>query len=337
MASAASLAVASYLLLCDRRTRMGVGRKPNERPSNEGEVGHERRPRGYRLVNGLPRGAALGALLVSSVACSGPGSAEPVLSASFEVSATEVPIGSPFEVTFSFSVLSNTVFDEEYRVFLHFLTDDGTLMWATDHDPPRPTTEWRPGSTIDYTRTFLVPPYPYLGDADVNLGLYSKNDGTRLPLAGDHVGQLAYRVGGIRLLPRADSVQLTYSSGWHTQGSDSIGGQRPWSKKVGVIVFDNPRRDSQLYLKLSGVGGWDDGQRTLSVFVGDQLADLVDIVSDELLQAIPLSVSVLGDTNWVELRLEVDRTVVPAELPHLDNPDRRALGVQVLQAFLSPE
>lgn len=102
-------------------------------------------------------------------------------------------------------------------------------------------------------------------------------------------------------------------------------------------MFDSPRRDSQLYLKLSGVGGWDDGQRTLSVFVGDQLADLVDIVSDELLQAIPLSVSVLGDTNWVELRLEVDRTVVPAELPHLDNPDRRALGVQVLQAFLSPE
>ncbi len=288
-----------------------------------------------RLVNAPPAGAALGLLLVS-VACSGSGSAEPVAVPSFEVKTPQVPIGSPFEATLTFSVLSNAVFNEEYRVFLHFLSDDGTLMWTADHDPPRPTTEWRPGGTIAYTRTFLAPLYPYLGDADVYMGLYSKEDGTRLPLDGDHVGQRTYRVGGLRLLPRADSIRLTYRSGWHDLEHDATGGQWQWSEKVGVIVFDNPRMDSLLYLKLTGVEAWDDKRRTLTVLVGDQLADRFEIVSGDFLQAIPLSASLLGDTNQVELRLEVNRTVVPAELPHLGNPDTRALGVRVLQAYLAP-
>ena len=50
---------------------------------------------------------------------------------------------------------------------------------------------------------------------------------------------------------------------------------------------------------------------------------------------IPLSASLLGDTNEVALRLEVDRTFVPAQLPHLDNPDTRALGVRVLGVYLA--
>ncbi len=40
-------------------------------------------------------------------------------------------------------------------------------------------------------------------------------------------------------------------------------------------------------------------------------------------------------TNEVELRLEVDRTFVPAELPHSDNPDTRTLGVRVRGAYLT--
>ena len=113
----------------------------------------------------------------------------------------------------TFSVLPSAVFDEDYRVLLHFLSDDGELMWAADHYPPRPTTEWKPGGTIEYTRTILVPLCPYLGEADVHVGLYSREDGTRLPLDGDHVGQLAYRVGELSLLPPAETTRISYRSG----------------------------------------------------------------------------------------------------------------------------
>lgn len=296
-------------------------------------VGHARSPRVHSLVTALFGRAALSLLLVAS-ACAGPGPAEPVAVPSFEVTTTHVSIGSPVQATLTFSVLPNAVFDEEYRVFLHFLRDDGTLMWTADHAPPRPTTEWRPGDTIEYTRTFLVPLYPYLGDAEVSMGLYSPEDGTRLPLDGDHVGQQAYRVGGLTLLPQAENIPLRYGSGWHGLEHDAIGGQWRWSEKVGVIRFDNPRKDALLYLNLSGLEGWNDEPQTLTVLVGDRLADRFAIEPGDLVQEIPLSASLLGDTKEVELRLAVDRTFVPALLTNLDNPDRRALGVRVLQAYL---
>ena len=147
----------------------------------------------------------------------------------------------------TFAVLPNAVFDEDYRVFLHFLSDEAELMWAADHDPPRPTTEWTPGDPIEYTRTILVPLCPYLGDADVFMGLYSMEDGTRLRLAGDHVGQRSYRVGELSLLPPVENIRLAYRSGWYLLEYDSTCVRWRWSEKIGVIVFDNPRRDALLY------------------------------------------------------------------------------------------
>ena len=234
----------------------------------------------------------------------------------------------------TFSVLPNAVFDEDYRVFLHFLSEDGELLWAADHDPPRPTTEWKPGGTVAYTRTILVPLCPYRGSVGVYLGLYSMKDGTRLPLDGDHVGQLAYRVGELDLLLPAENIRFSYRSGWHLLESDSTCVQWRWSEKVGVIAFENPRRDSLLYLHLDSVEAWDDEPQTLSVSVGDRLADRFELVPGHAVQEIPLSASLLGESDEVELRLEVDRTFVPAQLPGSDNPDTRALGVRVLGAYL---
>ena len=56
---------------------------------------------------------------------------------------------------------------------------------------------------------------------------------------------------------------------------------------------------------------------------------------DSRLTISPFCHGLLGDTNEVALRLEFDRTFVPAQLPHLDNPDTRALGVRVLGVYLA--
>jgi|TARA_B100002003_G_scaffold250008_1_gene287884 hypothetical protein len=285
----------------------------------------------HKLLLRSLAGVTLGLLLVS-VACSGP---EPVAVPSFEVDPSLAPIGSPVEATLTFSVLPNASFDEEYAVFLHFLNDDGEVMWATDHYPPIPTTEWKPGETIAYTRPIMVPLCPYVGDANVHIGLYSVDSGTRLPLEGDEGGRLAYRVGGLRLLPPMENIRFSFISGWHLLEHDSTCVQWRWSEKVGVISFDNPRRDSQIYLNLDNgmvLGG---EPRTLVVSVGDRPVVRIEVVPGNVVHQIPLGASLLGDTDSVELRLEVDRTIVPAEMPRLDNPDTRVLGVRVLGAYLA--
>ena len=43
-------------------------------------------------------------------------------------------------------VLPNAApFTENYRVFVHVVDTDDKLMWTDDHDPPIPSTQWKPG------------------------------------------------------------------------------------------------------------------------------------------------------------------------------------------------
>ena len=298
---------------------------------------HERRSRVHKVLSTLLRGAAL-SLLLGFTTCSGSSPGEPLAVASFEVDTTHAPVGSVIEATFTFFVLPNAVFDEDYRVFLHGVDAAGELIWTDDHYPPTPTTQWEPGDTIEYTRPILVPVHPYLGNVDVNMGLYSEEDGSRRPLDGEHIGQLAYRVGGLRLLPVAENIELSYTSGWHVAEMGSSDGQRRWSDKVGTILFENPRTDSLLYLSLGGFEGWNGESRTLAISIGDRLADRVEIApSEDVLHRIPLSASLLGNAGEIELRLEVDRVFVPAEQPGSDSTDDRALGVLVLGAYVDPQ
>ena len=62
-------------------------------------------------------------------------------------SARTVDVTIQFDLAPSFEPL-----DEDYRVFLHVLDDRESFLWADDHDPPAPTSTWRPGQSIQYTR-----------------------------------------------------------------------------------------------------------------------------------------------------------------------------------------
>ena len=54
---------------------------------------------------------------------------------------------------------------------VHVVDTDEELMWTDDHNPPVPTTQWKPGQTVEYTRTMFVPIFPYVGDAGIHIGL----------------------------------------------------------------------------------------------------------------------------------------------------------------------
>ena len=63
------------------------------------------------------------------------------------LSRPKVALGSPVEVTYKFTVAPDAPSLGQRRVFVHFLDADEELMWTDDHDPPTPTSEWKPGQT----------------------------------------------------------------------------------------------------------------------------------------------------------------------------------------------
>ena len=105
-------------------------------------------------------------------------------------------------------VAPNATFDKDYWVFVHVLDPDGEQLWTDDHLPPTPTSQWKPGQTVEYTRTIFVPNYPYIGEATVRLGLYDPPSGKRLALNAPEASRREYVVAKFQILavsPRTSS------------------------------------------------------------------------------------------------------------------------------------
>src|SRR5262245_63074236 len=81
----------------------------------------------------------------------------PVAAPTLTLSHDRAPAGSPLELTYKFVVEPNAAFDQDYRVFVHVVDADEEQMWTDDHNPPTPTSQWKPGQTVEYTRTLFVP------------------------------------------------------------------------------------------------------------------------------------------------------------------------------------
>jgi hypothetical protein len=264
----------------------------------------------------------------------------PVATPSFSVSQTRVPLGSPVEVTYKFIVAPDApTIKENYRVFVHFLDADKERMWTDDHDLPVPTTQWKPGQVIQYTKTMFVPIYPYMGPTTVVMGLYSQASNSRLPLAAENNGQRAYTVGKIDLLPQTENVFVMFKDGWHPAETppDNAAVEWQWTKKEATLSVRNPKKDVTFYLHLDQPGVFAEPQH-VTVTIGDQTIDSFTInPKEELIRKPVITAAQLGDADVVDIKISVDKTYVPAVITNGANRDPRELGVRVFHAYVQPK
>ena len=156
-------------------------------------------------------------------------------------------------MTYKFTVAANAPSLGQRRVFSHFLDADEELMWTDDHDPPTPTADWKPGQTIEYTRSMFIPSYPYVGAAKIVAGVYSPGNNERLKLSNEDRGDRSYKVVDFELLPQTENIFVIFKDGWHPAEVVAEGAGRTewqWTKKEATIAFRNPKRDVVLVLQL---------------------------------------------------------------------------------------
>jgi len=281
------------------------------------------------------------AFAAATAACSNAEDNAPVVATpSVTLSSPAAPIGSPIEMTYRFAVAADApAFTEDYWVFVHFLDTDGELMWTDDHEPPTPTRQWRPGSTVEYVRTMFIPKFPYVGQTRVEIGVFSRTSGDRLPLAGDTAGQRSYQVATFDMRLQSDNLFVVFRDGWHDTevGSEGSGLEWQWSKKDATLSFLNPRRDVQVYLQLDQpAAAFPDPQR-VEVRAGSSVVDTFSLPSSRMeLRRIRIPADQLGTAETVELTISVDRTFVPGAVPAMKSNDPRELGVRVFRAFVQP-
>lgn len=290
-----------------------------------------------RLTSRLLFALVLSALIPACSGSEAPG--VPVATPTVTFARSRAPLGSPIAVTYKFQVAANApAFDQDYRVFVHFLDLDDERLWTDDHEPSVPTTQWKPGQVIQYTRTVFIPTVPYVGDVQVRVGLYSPRDQRRLPLAGDAASQLSYKVASLSLLPHSENVFLLFKDGWHPAeiAPENASVEWQWSRKVATLSFRNTKKDVVFYLHADNPASYAEPQ-TVAVKVNGVQVDTIAVTPrQELLHKTRLTAAQLGTADMVDIALEVDKTWVPALVPGANSRDPRELGLRVFHAFIEP-
>ena len=293
-----------------------------------------------RLESSRAAAAAFVLATLSISACGGEQpAAPPVATASVSVSRDRAPLGSPIDITYKFVVANEAKFDEDYRVMLHVVDADDELMWTDDHDPPTPTTQWKPGQTVEYTRTIFVPVYPYVGEATLQIGMYSSKTQTRLALQGEDLGQHAYRAGRLQLQPQSENLFTVFKDGWHPAevAEQNATVQWQWTKKQATLAFKNPQKDATFYLTVDNPGGVFNETQQVTVKLNNTVVDQFEVTpKNEQLRRIALKADQMGTAEMAELELSVDKTFVPMQISGGTSKDPRELGVRVFHAFIQP-
>ncbi|MBL8135197.1 MAG: hypothetical protein JNL48_01130 [Acidobacteria bacterium] len=294
----------------------------------------------YNFKTIRPALAIVIALGLAAAGCGGQEDTAPAQGTlTVQLSRSRIALGSPVEVTYKFVVAADAGSLGNRKAFVHFLDADGEQMWTDDHEPPTPTAGWKPGQTIEYTRTVFAPVYPYVGPAKIVAGLYDTTSGERLKLSGTEAGGRAYAVAQFELLPQTANVFLIFKDGWHAveAAADNSMVEWQWTKKEATLAFRNPRRDSTLYFQADNPGKAATAATQVEIRLGDQVIETVKLVADGPVHKIALPAAALGAGDMVELRLVVDQTFVPALEPGAASNDPRELGARVFHAFVQPQ
>jgi hypothetical protein len=280
------------------------------------------------------------AALLSLPGCGSADSAAPVARVSLTPSATRVALGTPIELTYRFEVATGASIPGDYTVFMHVETPDGTRLWGDDHPPPIPTSQWKPGQKIEYTRVRFVPAVAHLGEAVTRVGLYKGDE--RLPLEtsdGADKGNpnRSYRVAQLQLTPQQNAIAVTFARGWYNVESPpsdpAVTWQ--WSQKTSTLSFKNPRRDATVLIEYDArpdLMGSPAQQVTASSNEKAIAAWTVE-TTERTLKRIPITAAQFGTADVVTLTLAVDRTFVPAKAGGGPG-DTRELGIRVYHVFV---
>ena len=291
------------------------------------------RTQGWPTWPGL---ATVAACLVFSGCQNDPAGESRPITPAFESNKERAPIGSPIEVTYRFEVdASSEPVPNDYHVFVHFLDSHDALLFTDDHAPPEPTSSWAAGSAVEYERTIFVPLYPYLGTATIKVGLWDPETGERLGLNGVDDGHLEYTVGQIQLLDQKENIFLVYKEGWHQLETmpENPNLEWQWSKQEAVCSFRNPKKDSVLYLEADTNVEAFETPLEVALLVGEQELTRFTVEDRHVfLKKIPIPAAVLGEDDWVDLRIVNSESFVPSEKGL--GEDTRELGLRVFHLYV---
>jgi hypothetical protein len=248
-----------------------------------------------------------------------------------------VEMGAPVEVRYIFETSQDYPgLKKDLTVFVHFLDAQGIIRFVDDHAPPQATNQWKAGSVYSYTRTIFIPENIPSGGYTIELGMYTPSGkGERFALNAKRLSERSYDVGEIRIIKPHASSEPKYVEGWYQEEREPNDDWYHWRwiSRLAVLKTSNPRADSILYLKADTDSERFTEPPIVRLSLNQIKIDEFPIEGSEpTMKKYPVSKAQLGEQPEVELKIEVDKTFVPAS--DGVSTDKRQLGIRVYSLYL---
>jgi hypothetical protein len=257
------------------------------------------------------------------------------------VSPASVPAGGPIAIDYLWSVgPTATPLTGRYRAFVHFLDDEGALLFTDDHAPAPPPSEWQAGQSYSYRRVTLTAEFPFVGTAKLVVGLYDADSGARVPLAGADAGQRRIHVADPVLRPR-DLDRRVRCDGFY-EPEAPLAAPLVVSRFMGRQVdcrFPNPREDVVLFVRADiepqafsappRLRITSDARAAVTTWYAGELP----LSSEPALVHVPVAARLLGRGADATFRLSMSETYRPAAF---GGGDPRELSLRVFGLHAVP-
>lgn len=253
-----------------------------------------------------------------------------------QINRKSAEMGTPIEATYSFSTKKDFVpLNRDLTVFVHFLDPKGNIRFQDDHQPPKPTSTWRPSSNYNYTRTLFVPKNIPAGEYTVTLGIYSPQKEERIDLDANKYSNREYDMAKLLVeIPPQEPV-IQYVKGWYDPESvpTDVSTHWRWIGKEAVMKVRNPMSDALLYFKADGVPERFKEPQMVTLQIGDYVVDTFPINSNQVfLKKYNISKDKLGTNKMLEVKVILDKSFIPAD--DKVSADQRELGLRVYDLYL---
>jgi hypothetical protein len=276
-------------------------------------------------------------ILAAAIALAGCRSEKGTVVPNVQINKKSAEMGTPVEVTYSFSTKKDYVaLQKDLVVFVHFLDPKRNIRFQDDHNPPIKTSEWRPGGNYHYTRTVFIPKNIPAGEYKVTAGIYNPaGNGERLVLDAKADGNREYNMGNLLIeIPPTDPI-IQYAKGWYEPENEPNNPAMHWrwTKKEAVLKVRNPMSNSLLYLKADSVPERFSEKQNVTVKVNDTVMETFPIASNQpFMKKYNVDTKMLGSDKMVDVKVEVDRVWRPAD--DQASPDTRELGIRIYEIYL---
>ncbi len=272
----------------------------------------------------------LGVVLLTPACSKKKGKATIPLSLELSFDPPELKDASIVKMVYKWKPGPNFSLKGDYWVFVHFTDEKKNMYFQDDHKPPVPVSQWKPGQTITYERTVVLPEFFDIIDREyfkvkVTIGVWNPSTKESYDV---FVKQYA-----IKINPMAEEIPfVNYKDGWYEEESNPEGTQIwRWASKTAICEVENPHKKVKIFIKGSYNSKATPDQK-VRIYVNDHLLD--EITEPEFTKVYEVSPELLGEGDVFIIKLESDKEFVPAQV-FKGSKDTRSLAVLVNKIFVT--